>query len=46
MRRARYVDVTADDLEVLEDGVAQKVDTFQEAVDPVSIVVALDRAAA
>ena len=39
----RYVDVTAADLEVMEDGVAQKVDTFQEAVDPVSIVVALDQ---
>jgi len=39
----RYVDVTAADLEVIEDGVSQKVDTFQEAVDPVSIVVALDQ---
>jgi VWFA-related protein len=37
-----FVDVTADDLEVLEDGVAQTVDTFQEAVDPVSIVLDLD----
>ena len=37
-----YVDVTAADLEVLEDDVAQQVDTFQEAVDPVSIVMALD----
>jgi VWFA-related protein len=37
-----YVDITADDLEVEEDGVAQKVDTFQEAIDPVSIVMALD----
>jgi VWFA-related protein len=37
-----FVDVTADDLEVVEDGVAQSVDTFQEAVDPVSIVMALD----
>ena len=36
------MDITADDLEVLEDGVAQKVDTFQEAVDPVSIVLELD----
>ena len=27
---------------VLEDGVAQKVDTFQEAVAPVSVVLALD----
>ncbi len=38
----RFVDVTADDLEVVEDGVPQKVDTFQEAVDPVAIVMALD----
>jgi VWFA-related protein len=37
-----YVDVTAQDLQVLEDGVPQTVDTFQEAVDPVSIVMALD----
>jgi VWFA-related protein len=36
------VDVTADDFDVLEDGVLQKVDTFQIAVDPVSIVMALD----
>jgi Mg-chelatase subunit ChlD len=36
------VDVTAEDLEVLEDGVPQTVDTFQEAVDPVSIVLDLD----
>ena len=38
----QFVGVTADDLEVLEDGVEQKVDAFQEAVDPVSIVLALD----
>jgi len=37
-----FVDVTADDLEVVEDGAVQKIDTFQEAVDPVSIVMALD----
>jgi VWFA-related protein len=37
-----YVEVTADDLEVTEDGVALSVDTFQEAVDPVGIVMALD----
>lgn len=36
------VDVTIDDLEVTEDGVAQKVEAFQEAVSPVSIVFALD----
>jgi VWFA-related protein len=37
-----FVDVTADDLEVTEDGVPQQVDTFHEAVDPVSIVMAID----
>lgn len=37
-----YVDVTTKDIEVLEDDVPQVVDTFQEAVDPVSIVMALD----
>jgi len=37
-----YVDVTAADVDVLEDDVPQKIDTFQEAVDPVSIVMALD----
>jgi Ca-activated chloride channel homolog len=36
------VELTRDDLVVLEDGVAQKVDTFQEAVAPVSVVLALD----
>ena len=36
------VDLTRDDLVVLEDGVAQQVDTFQEAVAPVSVVLALD----
>jgi Mg-chelatase subunit ChlD len=37
-----YVDVTADDVEVIEEGTVQSVDTFQEAVDPVGIVMALD----
>jgi VWFA-related protein len=37
-----YVDVTAEDVEVFEDGVGQVVDTFQQAVSPVSIVLALD----
>ncbi len=36
------VDVTIDDLEVVEDGVAQQLEAFQEAVTPVSIVFALD----
>ncbi len=38
----QFVDMTLDDLVVFEDGVPQKVDTFQEAVAPVSIVLALD----
>lgn len=38
----RYLAVAADDLEVTEDGVAQRVDTFQEATQPVSIILALD----
>lgn len=37
-----FVDLTRDDLVVIEDGVAQQVDTFQEAVAPVSVVLALD----
>ncbi len=37
-----FTDVAAGDLDVVEDGVAQAVDTFQDAVDPVSIVMALD----
>lgn len=37
-----FVDPSVADFEVLEDGVPQKVDTFQVAVDPVSIVMALD----
>jgi len=38
----KYFDVTADDLVVFEDGVEQKVDSFHEAVAPVSVVLALD----
>lgn len=38
----RYVGVSADDLVVLEDGVRQTLDTFQEAVTPVSIILTLD----
>ena len=40
--QGRYLDVSADDLEVLEDGVPQRVDTFHEATQPVSIILALD----
>ena len=38
----RYLDVVVEDLIVLEDGVEQMVDSFHEAVEPVSIVLALD----
>jgi VWFA-related protein len=38
----RYLDLSKDDLEVLEDGAPQSVETFQEAVQDVSIVLALD----
>jgi Ca-activated chloride channel homolog len=34
--------VTLDDLVVSEDGVEQKVETFEEAVDPVTVVLTLD----
>jgi Ca-activated chloride channel family protein len=37
-----YVDLSADDLTVTEDGVEQDIDAFHEAVAPVSIVLALD----
>ena len=38
----QYLEVAADDLEIYEDGVPQKVETFHEASQPVSIVLALD----
>ena len=38
----QYLEVSADDLDIVEDGVAQKVETFHEASQPVSIVLALD----
>jgi len=38
----QYVEISADDLVVSEDGVDQKVDTFHEAATPLSIVLALD----
>jgi VWFA-related protein len=37
-----YLDVSAGDLEVVEDGVAQQIETFHEASQPISIVLALD----
>ena len=38
----QVVDIDVDDLTVVEDGVEQKIDTFHEAVNPVSIVLAID----
>jgi VWFA-related protein len=38
----RYLDVTKDDIDVSENGTPQTLETFQEAVDDVSIVLALD----
>ena len=37
-----YLDLSRDDLVVYEDGVEQKVETFQEATSPVSMVLVLD----
>ena len=38
----QYLDLTGADIEVLENGDVQKLELFQEAVEPVSIVLALD----
>lgn len=38
----RFIGIDVDDLVVLEDGVEQKIETFHEAVSPVSIVLAID----
>jgi VWFA-related protein len=38
----QYLDLTAADLEVVENGVVQRLELFQEAVEPVSIVLVLD----
>lgn len=38
----RHLDVSMEDLVVVEDGIPQEVDVFNEAVDPVSIILALD----
>ena len=39
----QLLDVSSDDLQVYEDGVEQKVEVFQEAVTPISIVFAVDQ---
>jgi Ca-activated chloride channel family protein len=38
-----YLSVSRDDLTVIEDGITQTLDTFQEATTPVSIVMVLDQ---
>ena len=38
----RPVEISAADLTIVEDGVAQTLESFQEAVSPISIVLALD----
>jgi VWFA-related protein len=38
----QYVDIGPEDLVVYEDGVEQKIDAFQEALTPVSLILALD----
>jgi Ca-activated chloride channel homolog len=38
----RIIDVTPADLQVFEDGAPQKIEAFQEALSPVSIVLAMD----
>ncbi len=38
----KYLEVSTDDLEIYEDGVPQQIDMFQEATQPVSIILALD----
>ena len=40
--RQELIDVTREDLVVVEDGVEQTIETFQIAVDPVQIVLTLD----
>jgi Ca-activated chloride channel homolog len=42
-KSSRYVNVAAGDVDVLEDGVKQSIDTFQEAIDPVAISLLIDR---
>lgn len=39
----RFLEISADDLEVFEDGVKQRIEGFNEATAPVSIVLALDQ---
>jgi Ca-activated chloride channel family protein len=38
----QYLDVTPDDLVVVEDGVEQKIEGFEEALSPVSVMLLLD----
>jgi Ca-activated chloride channel family protein len=38
----QYLDVTPDDLSVFEDGVEQKIEGFEEALTPISVMLVLD----
>ena len=38
----QYVTIAPEDVQVVEDGIQQSIDTFQEAVDPVAISLLLD----
>ena len=38
----RYLEIAREDLAIFEDGVEQKIETFQEATSPVSMVLVLD----
>jgi Ca-activated chloride channel homolog len=40
--QGEYLSVSAEDLEIIEDDVPQRVETFHEAAQPVSIILALD----
>lgn len=40
--KGSYLSISADDLQIVEDGVTQHVETFHEASQPVSIILALD----
>jgi Ca-activated chloride channel homolog len=40
--QGNYLDLTSEDLEIVENGEIQQLETFQEAVQPVSVVLALD----
>ena len=42
-RSRSFLEISADDLRVMEDGIGQSVDSFHEASAPVSLILALDQ---